>query len=277
MKGGRCALKGMHSERVTLSDFHRLQQSLLETKQELYGRTEELRRVRQRAEDAESALAAANAAAAASSAASAAASYPDMLNPFSGGSSSSSVPPSNLNVVSQTGASDARAAIRAARVRERCEAAQRLAAVQRRWLVRLMFHAWRSSHNQTEILRNMSNMVQAQAARHTGTAELPVSVKPALHRLVVERSESDCVDGNGHGRRASCASQDSTTIESLRAQIMRLEGELARTRTAHLALRERCRIGTQALRELCVTAAAMHGRALCGLEDAALDDDAPTD
>ena len=97
------------------------------------------------------------------------------------------------------------------------------------------------------------------------------------HRLVVERSESDCVDGNGHGRRASCASQDSTTIESLRAQIMRLEGELARTRTAHVALRERCRIGTQALRELCVTAAAMHGRALCGLEDAALDDDAPTD
>jgi hypothetical protein len=41
------------------------------------------------------------------------------------------VPPSILNVVSQTGASDARAAIRAARVRERCEAAQRLAAVQR--------------------------------------------------------------------------------------------------------------------------------------------------
>ena len=257
----------MRTERVTLSDFHRLQQSLLETKQELYERTEELRRARQRAEDAEAASAPANAAAAASSAASAAASYPDMLNPFSG-CSSSSVPPSNLNLVSQTCASDAEAAIRAARVRERCEAAQRLAVVQRQWLVRLMFHAWRSSHNQTKILRNMSNMVQARAARQTGTAELPVAVKPALHRLVVERSESDAVDGNG---------QDLTTIESLRAQIVRLENELARTRTAHVALRERCRTGTQALRELCVTAAAMHGRALCGLEDASLEDDAPTD
>ena len=266
----------MRTERVTLSDFHRLQQSLLETKQELYERTEELRRARQRAEDAEAASAPANAAAAASSAASAAASYPDMLNPFSG-CSSSSVPPSNLNLVSQTCASDAEAAIRAARVRERCEAAQRLAVVQRQWLVRLMFHAWRSSHNQTKILRNMSNMMQARAARQTGTAELPVAVKPALHRLVVERSESDAVDGNGHGRRASCASQDLTTIESLRAQIVRLENELARTRTAHVALRERCRTGTQALRELCVTAAAMHGRALCGLEDASLEDDAPTD
>ena len=43
----------MQGERVTLSDFHRLQAQLLETRQELYDCNDELARTRLRAETAE--------------------------------------------------------------------------------------------------------------------------------------------------------------------------------------------------------------------------------
>ncbi len=253
------------TERVTLSDFHRLQQSLLETRQELYDCGEELQRARRRADAAEAAMATANAAAIASLAA---ASYPEELNPFGGGCSAA-LPAPTLGMASHTGSSHATAAIHAAR-----KAAQLLAVVQQRWLIRLIFHAWRSSHSQTCILRNMSNMMQARASGDGGAAATPLAAKPACTALldrVVAKGERKAA-GNGQGHHGSSDDKEVDTVETLRAEVVRLESELARTSAARDALQERCRAGTQALRELCVTAAAMHGRALFGLEDAGLDD-----
>ena len=117
-------------------------------------------------------------------------------------------------------------------------------------------------------------------ARHSGgaTGEPAAAVLPeALWRLIREREHAHA--------EAACESSHTTAhaadeghIQPRRAdadalvladELRGLEAELQAGRGLRDSLRSRCRADAAALRELALTAAALHGRALYALEDAA--------
>ena len=184
------------AERVTLSDFHALQATLLETRKALY---ESREREKKAVEKLRSTTAASfppppprrTAAATPTPPRTAieTARYPEALNPFGNGSSNpfddgfvSRPPPTAAVAAPNAGAASSGAAVpsvehqprampqdaREAAIRERCLAAMRARTADGRALLRLTFHAWRASHSLTCILRNM--MLQARAGGATGAA-----------------------------------------------------------------------------------------------------------
>ena len=255
--------------RVTLSDFHRLQAQLLEVRQQLID-SQERETAATAALERHRVQAAASSAAAAAAHHATATSYPEELNPFGnpfggGGSSCASAAaagrPANGGTADagpSSGASSP-ADVRAAIVRERCLGAQRTSAVQQRWLMRLTFHAWRASHSQTCILRNMTSMVQARTQAAADAPPQHPILPAALTRLIGEREQ-------GASAR-SAAEVDSTQLDALAAEVRLLEAELARVAAARDKLQARCHAGNRALQELCTTSAAMYGRALYAVEE----------
>ena len=260
-------------QRVTLSDFQRLQQALLETRQALYDSQERESSATVALEQLRCAPPVATAfppppprqkkAEPAAAASPDGGVYPVELNPFGsrpgangcgagggGGGSSSSGGGS-----SGGGSSHAAAAA--------------CFALRRRGLLRLVFHAWRASHSQTCILRNMSSMATLLQARRgaDGLLDAPAAVPVlpvALSRLIGDRDCDDAVPTDGEAQLRSEAD-----AAALRAEVGGLEADLARERARAAGLSLRCRAGAAALQEVALTAAALHGRALCALDDEA--------
>lgn len=260
---------------MTLSDFAALQQQLLETRQALY-------ESREREENATAALERLRASAAAATfpppppdrrgstakrtqatacadeAAASSSNYPAELNPFAGSA------PAGDGAVSQS-ACDAGTQTESWRQldgsardvtrRERCAAGLRLHLAHGGSLLRLCFHAWRASHSQTCILRNM--MLQMRA----GNTSIKPALPAALQRLVAdERATTE---------HPSPSSVQRTGVETelLVRELRTIEESAAIAREESMALRRRCGGAGAALQEMALTAAALHGRALYALED----------
>ena len=93
--------------------------------------------------------------------------------------------------------------------------------------MRLVFHAWRASHSQTNILRNMNTMLRVRAG----------------------------VDGGGER-------------EAVEARVLAREMVALEERHREFASQAtRLAAGEHALNQIALTAAALHGRALCALEE----------
>ena len=166
---------------VTLSDFHALQATLLETRKALYDTRERERTAtaaleRLRASTATfpppppRRAASGGKAPAPAPATPPAPTYPDALNPFGDanpfGNATSSAATSDSTTAGAAAVRPPLAAeAREVAVRERCAAARRIRATECRALLRLIFHAWRASHSQTCILKNMRlGLLQARSA-----------------------------------------------------------------------------------------------------------------
>lgn len=191
---------------VTLSDFHALQNALLETRKALYDS-------REREANATAAMQQLQAssfppptpqAAAAPSTASPGTSipvenYPNALNPFGaggnpfGGDASAA---SERSPAAAGGAADDRPTLpadaREAALRERCITALRLRAAEGRALLKLSFHAWRASHSLTCVLRNMMLQARAGGAGTSGgdVRAAAVALPLALSRLLVDEQRA---------------------------------------------------------------------------------------
>jgi hypothetical protein len=199
-------------------------------------------------------------------------SYPDELNPFGsggGGAPSARVPPAcgiggSSDHFSQNASSGAGVGIaRDAAVQLRCTMARRARSIERTWRLRLFFHAWRASHSQTCILRNM--MLQAQVGGGVRPAQPPPSqqqqaLPAALKRLLGE--------GEGWTRCESDAERVDAETEVLGAELRRVERDYGRVCAKAAELQACERASTEALQEIAATAAALHGRSLFALEDA---------
>ena len=306
-------MRDNRDNRVTLSDFQRLQQALLETRQALYDSREREAKALEQLSRAPPPTVTARAfppppprrRATTMSAHppwnEGEAMYPAELNPFgavpplpldcagskpigcSSGKTAGSVQASMSGAVMQadarssasTGAERVNTAV--ARVPmtrlATCDVltmherhVQHSLAQRQRWLLRLVFHAWRASHSQTCILRNMSSLATLLQARRTsdGTDATPIALPAALSRLIAERDEAgQTASGGGREQLRSVVDAD-----VLAAELDTLEASYAHERSRTHALGLRCDAGIAALRELTLTAAAMHGHTLCALDAA---------
>ena len=186
-------------QRVTLSDFHALQATLLETRKALY----ESREREKKALDKVTALRATfppppprrQSGGKAAAGQPNEGSYPDELNPFGGtnpfgnGAASSASPTRDAAELTAASRPPLPADAREAALRERCVGARRARAAECRALLRLIFHAWRASHSLTCILRNM--MQQARAGGGAATASSPQPVEPVLPLALRRLSEGN--------------------------------------------------------------------------------------
>ena len=245
-------------KRVTLSDFKALQEALLDMRSEL----EESRGREKKAVEALDAMKSATASssfppppprrktaapAQSTTAGCSYSSYPDALNPFSPAAQASPQPSSSASTPwQQPAAADARAAAIEATIR----AARWRLASDGRALMRLTFHAWRASHGQMCILRNM-RLLQQQAS---SDAALPL----ALVRLLGQEQ---------HGSSSNEEERSAAEWELMRSELSLLEQTYATGCAERDELQRRSDAGTAALREMTATAGALYGRGLCALEE----------
>ena len=248
----------MDRPRVTLSDFERLQAQLLQTRELLYeSRERELNATAALARMKPTTFPPPPRASTANNADVAASQrepqYPEELNPFAAPSvkqcSVATQTDIAFNAALGRGAEFRRATARACfDVHQRTE---------RLWLLRLIFLGWRSSHNQMAILRNM---------RALASANLPGECHSAvrLEQLHDESAPSRAADDNANAFIEECTAVQSVLLVD---ELRRVEQELHLGHKTCDALRQQCNAYANALHELALTAAALHGRALCALDD----------
>ena len=272
-------------ERVTLSDFHRLQAQLLATRQELYDSQE-------REANAASALKHLRAAASfpppppratatpprATASTSPVQRYPEALNPFGADADLTSphppAPPPcapdrrTCDAHTQTTEldTDMSVVVRDVAVRERCAGAQRTMAVRRHSLLRLVFHGWRASQASTKILRNMGSLIQAQAAA-AGTQQEHAMVAVRQTSPLAPRGDPPGVATSSTEAEASLRYR-TAELSVVAAELHLLEGHLEILGEQREGLRASRDEALTALREVSTTAGALYGRTLCALETA---------
>jgi hypothetical protein len=261
----------MSEQRVTLSDFYALQETLLQTRTALYESRSREASCQQQLETMRSHAASASfppPPARRMKAPAPASQYPDALNPFATDTASGDGGGSHRGTSHHRGAASSHSSaieLREAAIQATLRAAQWRVAAGKRELVRLTFHAWRAAHAQTCILRNMMLQARAGSATVAIAGEQPSPLPPpepvvprALRRLL-ESSGSPDEDGDERARA-------SAEWELLCAELGRLEGEHAACCRARDGLRRRYDAATAALDEMTATAGALYGRGLCALD-----------
>jgi hypothetical protein len=140
-------------------------------------------------------------------------------------------------------------------VLERYTAAMRMAAVQKRWLLRLVFHAWCAAHSQMCILRNMTSLMQDRASGSIGAAG---SCGTLLSWSGLGPVGATVVD--------SSALRSSAEVEVLQRELQLVDIRLEREVLARRSMAARYDAAVAAVRELTMTAGAMYGRGLGALD-----------
>jgi hypothetical protein len=112
-------------------------------------------------------------------------------------------------------------------------------------------------------MSSLATLLQTRRAEGSPDAA-PVALPAALTRLIAERDEDgQTVGGGGREQHRSAVDGD-----VLAAELNTLESGYAHERARAHELGLRCDAAIAALKQLTLTAAAMHGHALCALDSA---------